>query len=1097
MINAIVQFAVKQRVTVVIFALFLLALGVWRATQLNIDNEPDVTNTQVVVSALSPAYGPEELEKRVTFPLEVALAGMKDLDHTESISQFGLSQVTCYFDEKIDIYQARELVNERLVQAQGQLPAGVNAQMNPVSTGLGEILHARLVGGPMTPLEQRTFMDWTVRPQLLTVPGIADVNVIGGRTRQWQVSVDAQKLAAYGLTIPDVDAALSNNNANIGGSFLTQGPAQSIVRGVGLVQSLDDVRQIVVSSHSGTPILLSQVAHVQEGAAPIQGTATQDGQGETVVILPLLRIGADTRTTMTAVKATFSSLQKDLPPGAHFEYEFDRSTLIRETLRTVVHNLVEGGALVIVILFLFLLQLRAGLIVSAIIPLSMMVAIIGMSALGVSANLMSLGAIDFGMVVDGAVIIVENSVRNLAQKAKEGGNDGERSGDLSDEDRHEIIRKSAVEVLTPSVWGIIIILATYTPVLTLSGIEGKLFKPMAITVMFALFGSLLLSLTLIPALCAFFLKGGTGKPNKPLLWLTDRYAQGVRRAVEHRWITAGGALAFLAVSVFFGLHLGSQFVPQLQENAVDISAYYDPSTSVPEMVDRSTLLEQVLMQRFPHEISHVLTRIGRPQIPTDPMLQSQCDILIALRPESAWKQAKDQKELTDKITKVVDELPGFESSYSQPIQTRMDEMIYGQGDRADVGIKVMGTDMGTLRQQAAGIVQVLQGIKGAADVKAETTNGLPQLVVAVNRPVMARYGISIADVNAVIDSAIGPRTVTTVTDGNVQIDLTVRLAASYRSDPTRIGRVLVPGPNGLQVPLSEVASIQNVDGPVQISRENERRRITVTANVRGTDLGSFVQEAQKKIQTQVHLPPGYSLEYAGDYESLKSGRARLLLVTPIALVAILALLLIVFGRMRQALMIFTGIPLAVSGGILALAVRHMQFSMTAAVGFIALGGIALLNGIVLLTFINRLREQGKSVKVATLEGAKERLRPVLMTGTVAAIGFIPMAVSQGMGAEVQQPLATVVIGGLITSTLLTLFVLPTLYAWFEKDEKKGNDKEKDKSGEDGADKNRSARSGNGTNGVHSPQSEDREMVPASSVLPETRQPVLRMSDRDL
>jgi len=1085
MINAIVQFAVRQRVAVVIFALFLLGLGVWRATQLNIDNEPDVTNTQVVVSALAPAYGPEELETRVTFPLEIALAGMKDLDHTESISQFGLSQVTCYFDEKIDIYRARELVNERLMQAQGQLPASVNAQMNPVSTGLGEILHARLAGGPMTPLEQRTFMDWTVRPQLLTVPGIADVNVIGGRTRQWQVALDAQKLAAHGLSVADVDAALSANNANIGGSFLSSGPTQSIVRGVGLVQSLVDVRAVVVSSRGGTPVLLSQVADVQEGAAPIQGTATQDGEGETVVVLPLLRIGADTRTTMTAVKAKLASVSKDLPPGAHFEYEFDRTTLIRETLRTVVHNLVEGGALVIVILFLFLLQLRAGLIVSAIIPLSMMVAIVGMSALGISANLMSLGAIDFGMVVDGAVIIVENSVRNLAQKAKDGGKDG----DLSDDDRHEIIRKSAVEVLTPSVFGIIIILATYTPVLTLSGIEGKLFKPMAVTVMFALFGSLLLSLTLIPALCAFFLKGGAQRENKPLLWLTDRYAQGVKRAVNHRWVTVGGALAFLAVSVFFGLHLGSQFAPQLQENAIDISAYYDPATSVPEMVDRSTLLEKVLMQRFPHEISHVLTRIGRPQIPTDPMLQSQCDVLIALRPDSAWTQAHDQKELTAKITKVAGEVPGFESSYSQPIQTRMDEMIYGQGDRADVGVKILGTDMETLRRQAAAVVQVLQGIKGAADVKAETTNGLPQLVIAVNRQALARDGISVADVNAVIDSAIGPRTVTSVTDGNVQIDVTVRLADQYRSDPTRIGRILVPGPNGLQVPLSELASIRAVDGPVQISRENEKRRITVTANVRGSDLGSFVQEAQKKIQSQVHLPPGYALEYAGDYESLKSGRARLLTVIPIALAAILALLLIVFGRMRQALMIFTGIPLAVSGGILALSLRHMPLSMTAAVGFIALGGIALLNGIVLLTFINHLREQGKSVEEATLEGAKERLRPVLMTGTVAAIGFIPMAVSRGMGAEVQQPLATVVIGGLITSTLLTLFVLPTLYAWFEKDDDKKDDKKEKEEKEGGKrDKAGPGHGGNGPNGSNGsngngahvyphPQPADRQAAP--------------------
>ena len=1071
MIDAIVQFAVKQRVAVLILALFLLGAGIWEATQLNIDNEPDVTNTQVVVSVLSPAYGPEELETRVTFPLEIALAGMKDLDHTESISQFGLAQVTCYFDEKIDIYSARAQVNERLAQVQGQLPLGVNAQMNPVSTGLGEILHVRLVGGHLTPLEQRTFMDWTVRPQILTVPGIADVNILGGRTRQWQVSVDAQKLAAHGLTIPDVDKALSSNNSNIGGSFLSQGATQRIVRGVGLVKSLDDIRKIVISSSGGTPVLLSQIADVSEGPAPIQGTATQDGQGETVIAQPLLRIGADTRTVMRDVKAKFASISKDLPPGAHFEYEFDRSTLIRETLRTIVHNLIEGGALVIFVLFLFLLQIRAGLIVSAIIPLSMVVAIIGMSALGVSANLMSLGAIDFGMVVDGAVIIVENSVRNLAVKRKESGKD------ISDEDRHEIIHKSAVEVLTPSVFGIIIILATYTPVLTLSGVEGKLFKPMAITVMFALFGSLLLSLTLIPALCAFFLKSGEEKQNKPLLWLTEKYANGVKRAVEHKWITVGGAVAFFAVSIFFGLHLGSQFVPQLQENAIAISAYYDPSTSVPEMVDRSTLLENVLMQRFPHEISHILTRIGRPQIPTDPMLQSQCDVLIALRPETAWKQAKDQKELTAKITKVVDELPGFETSYTQPLQMRMDEMIYGQGDRSDVGIKVLGTDMGVLRQQAASIVQVLQGIKGAADVKAETTNGLPQLVITIDRPALARFGITIADVNAVIDSAIGPRTVTTVNDGNVQIDVTVRLAEAYRSDPTRIGRVLVPGPNGLQVPLSEVAKIQNVDGPVQISRENEKRRITISANVRGSDLGSFVQEAQKRIDSSIHLPPGYSLEFAGGYESLKSGRARLLTVIPIALAAIVGLLLIVFGRMRQALMIITGIPLAISGGILALALRHMQFSMTAAVGFIALGGIALLNGMVLLAFINHLREQGKSVGEATLEGSKERLRPVLMTGTVAAIGFFPMAVSTGMGAEVQQPLATVVIGGLITSTLLTLFVLPTLYSWFEHDDKKDTKEEKHEE----------------EDGFHQPSPEDHQMIDAPTAEIERQEPVMRIA----
>ncbi len=1037
MINKIVSFAIKQRVAVLVMTLFLLGFGVWRATQLTLDAEPDVTNTQVIVSALAPALGPEELEQRVTYPVEIALAGMPHLLHTESISQFGLSQVTCVFDEQVDLYTARNEVTARLQDVQAQLPSGVSASMLPDTTGLGEILHVRLAGGPMTLMQRRTYADWVVRPLLLQVPGIADVNILGGQIRQWHVSVNPQALAARGLSITDVDNALAQNNANIGGSFLNQGPSERIVRGVGYLQSLDDVRQVVVGARSGIPTTLAQVAVVQEGAAPSQGSATQDGQGEAVIIQPLLRVHADTRSAMQGVQAKLATLSKDLPPGAHFEQEFARTKLIKETLSTVVHNLVEGGVLVVVVLFLFLLQLRAGLIVSAIIPLSMMVAIIAMSALHISANLMSLGAIDFGMVVDGAVIIVENSVRRLSMEGKNGGKE------LDNDARHEIIRQSATEVLTPSVWGIVIILATYTPVLTLSGIEGKLFKPMAVTVMFALFGSLLLSLTLIPALCAFALRAGKPVRNAPLEWLTERYGHGLSWAIAHRAVTVAVAIALIGVSGFLATRLGSEFVPQLEENNIAISTYYDPSTDLPQMIERSSLVEKVLLQKFPHEISHVLTRIGRPYVPTDAMLQSQGDILIELKDRSQWTDAKDQKELTAKITKEMTELPGFSTDYTQPIQMRMYEMIYGQGQTSDFGVKVFGPDLNVIRQQAQKIAAVVQTVKGAQDVKVQTTTGLPQLVININRPALARYGINIADVDNVIDSAIGSRTATMVVDGNEQIEVTVRLASAARQTPEQIGRVLVAGPHGLQIPLNEVAAIQNIDGPVEIDRENQKRRIMVNANVGGSDLGGFVQAAEKKIKAQVHLPPGYTLAYGGEYESLQQGRGRLTLVVPIALAAILALLLVVFGRMRQALIIFTGIPLAVSGGIIGLTLRSLPFSMTAAVGFIALGGIALLNGIVMLSFINSLRVQGKPVKDAVEEGARERLRPVLMTGTVATIGFIPMAISTGMGAEVQHPLATVVIGGLITSTLLTLFVLPTLYAWFEHDDKGKDDGEQD------------------------------------------------------
>ena len=1063
-----------------VVSLFLMGAGVWQASQLAVDAQPDVTNTQVVVSALATSYGPEEMEQKVTFPMEIALASMNHLDHTESISQFGLSQITCYFDEQIDIYEARHQVAEQLQNLQGQLPPHVNAQMDPVSTGLGEIYHVRIVGGNLSLMQQRSLMDWTVRPQLLTVPGIADMNVLGGEVREFQVVIDPQRLMARGLTVSDVNKALDANNQNNSGKFITQGREERLIRGVGLIRSLDDVSKIVVGASEGVPITVAQIATVQEGAAVRQGAATENGQGEQVFGIPLLRIGANTRVVMQDVKKKLKEIEKQLPSGAHFEGAFERTALIENTLHTAIHNLIEGGVLVIVVLFLFLLQIRAGLIVSAIIPLAMLFAIVFMKVFSISANLMSLGAIDFGMIVDGAVIIVENSVRRLAAEDKQqqadkkpeaqddqpqkadtaetpsaDSADSDKSGDKTaetasppthgkkakpeEERRHQIIYESAVEVLKPSVFGIIIILATYLPILSLSDVEGKMFRPMGLTVMFALTGSLLFSLTLIPALCAYFLKNAKERHNYVLEFLSKHYRPAVEWAIDHKWVVTGVAVGIVGICGFLATKLGSEFVPTLDENNIAISVYYAPSASLPEMIERSSVVEGLLLHSFPDEITKVLSRIGRPAIPTDPMLTNQADVFIALAPRDKWKKAHSQEELTGQITKLLDKVPGFSTDYTQPIKMRMDEMIYGQGMRADFGVKVLGPDMEVLRQQGGRIAEVIQSVSGAEDVKVEQTQGLPQLQININRNAIARYGISAGDINTVIETALGGYAATTFNDANQQIDVTVRYAEASRDDPRKIGRTLVPAPGGAQIPLSELAEIKEVDGPVQISRENERRRLMVNANVRGRDLGGFVTEAQRKIEQQVKLPTGYSLEFGGTYESLKSGRARLLLVVPIALTAILLLLLVVFGRMRQALIIFTGIPLAISGGILALLARHMHLSMTAAIGFIALGGIALLNGLVMVSFINDLREQGKNVRDAVLEGAQERLRPVLMTGTVASIGFIPMAVSSGLGAEVQRPLATVVIGGLITSTLLTLFVLPTLYAWFEKDDSDGAD----------------------------------------------------------
>lgn len=1028
MINTLILASIRHRHLVVILSLLLAGFGIWSATQLPIDAVPDVTNKQVQINTVAPALAPAEVERQITFPLEVALAGIPGLKETRSVSQFGLSQVTAIFADDADIYFVRQLVNERLQSARDQLPPGTTPpQMAPVSTGLGEVL-TLIVEGPGSLMERRTLLDWVVKPQLRTVPGIVEVNSFGGEVQQFQVLVDPQKLQSHRLTLRRVQEALQENNQNAGGGYLRRGDEQQLVRGIGVIRGLEDIRTIVLGAEGGTPIYVRDVAAVRLGPAIRQGAATSDGKGEAVLGITMLLMGENGRVVVERTKDRLAQIEKSLPAGTKLIPFLDRSELINHTLKTATWNLVEGGVLVVGVLFLFLLQLRAGLIVSTAIPLAMLFAIIGMKQWGISANLMSLGAIDFGLIVDAAVIIVENCVRRLSEQR------AELCRDLTEAERLDTIYEGAVEVRQASQFGELIIIAAYLPILTLVGIEGKMFRPMGLTVILALVGALLVSVTLIPALCAFFLRVRSERENPVVERLAHLYEPALHWAVSHRAVTVGAALVFFLACASLFPRLGSEFIPELDEGAIALNVFSPPSISLEKAIERSGQVERKLKEAFPDELDRIITRIGRPEVATDPMLPSQSDVFISLKPRAGWKKAHSREELVEGMAKALEDIPGVGTSFSQPIKMRMSELVEGVGIRADLGIKLFGDDMDVLAGKGQEIAKILRSVPGAADVSVETTEGLPVLNLTVKREEIARYGLNVADVQRVIETAVGGTEAGEIVQGNQRFDLTLRLAERYRRDAEAVGRILVTAPGGEQLPLSQLAAIESVEGPVQVSRENGQRRVVVQSNVRDRDLGSFVQEAEARIEREVKLPTGYHLEYGGTYEHLQSGRARLALVLPVTFALIFLLLFTTFGSVRQAALVFTGIPFAVTGGILALLLRGMHFSMSAGIGFIALFGVAVLNGVVLLTFINHLREEGSSVNAAVIRGCVVRLRPVLMTAAVASIGFIPMALAHGAGAEVQKPLATVVIGGLITSTALTLFVLPTLYAWFERDD---------------------------------------------------------------
>lgn len=1025
MINALIRFSVSQRLIILVLVAVMSAAGIYSLINLPIDAVPDVTNIQVQVLTAAPSLAPLEIERQVTFPVETAMSGIPNVEEIRSVSKFGLSAVTIVFDDSVDTYFARQLVLERLSQAREQIPETIGSpEMGPISTGLGEIYQYELKSpdGSYDATALRTIQDWDVRRQLLGVPGIAEINSFGGYEKQFQVRITPEKLQAFGLTLRDVYEAVARNNANVGGAYIEKGSEQYLLRGIGLVEKADDVANVVVKTgREGVPVYVRDVAEVVEASSVRQGAVTADGKGEIVAGIVMMLKGENSRSVVNRVKERVEEVRKALPAGVELVPFYDRTELVNRAITTVVTNLVEGAALVILVLILLLGNWRGALLVATIIPLSMLFAAILMKVFNVSGNLMSLGALDFGLIVDGAVVMVENAVRRRA----------EAQHAHSREPAERTILEACLEVARPVVFAVAIIAIVYLPILSLRGIEGKMFVPMALTVIFALLGSLILSLTYVPALLTFVLKGHVSEGESFLIrHAKSLYQPALEFMMRYRSQALAVAAGLVLISGAMFPFLGSEFIPRLDEGDLAVQIGRLPSVSLRESVDIATQTEKILME-FP-EVKTVISKTGRAEVATDPMGVEISDVYVALKPRGEWTSADTREELIEKMSERLETgVPQGVFSFSQPIELRVAELI--SGVRSDVAIKLYGDDLDILKQKGDEIVRIAQAVRGAEDVKAEATAGLPQLQIRPNRAAIARYGLNVEDVNDLVESVVAGKDVGQVFEGERRFDLVVRLNEDSGRNIESIKALLLTSPSGSRVPLSQVADIQLVEGAAQISREDARRRIGVELNVRGRDIGTFVEEAQAKIEAGVQLPPGYYLKWGGTFENLQRASGRLLIVVPIALFLIFILLFTTFGSVKQALLIYTGIPFAIVGGVFALALRGMPFSISAGVGFIALFGVAVLNGVVMIAYINSLREEGMAVIDAVREGAMTRLRPVLMTALVASLGFIPMAIATSAGAEVQRPLATVVIGGLITSTVLTLLVLPMLYAWFEKD----------------------------------------------------------------
>ena len=1039
MLERILRFSIRQRWVVLAVTLGFAALGIYNYQKLPIDAVPDITNVQVQINTEASGFTPYEVEQRITFPIETAMAGLPSLDYTRSISRYGLSQVTVVFRDGTDIYFARNLINERVQEVRDKLPEGIVPTMGPIATGLGEIFlwtveaepnAVQADGTPYTATDLRTVQDWIVRPQLRNIPGVADVNSIGGYVKQFHVTPDPDKLMAYGLTFRNILDALGKNNANTGAGYIEHGGEQYLIRAPGQVKTIEEIEQIIVGANSGVPVYVRDVATVSLGKELRTGAATKNG-GEVVIGTVFMLMGENSRTVSQRVAARMKEVNRTLPPGLEARTVYDRTTLVDAAINTVKKNLLEGAILVIVILLLFLGNIRAAIITALVIPLSMLFTITGMVSNKVSGNLLSLGALDFGLIVDGAVIIVENCVRRLAERQHQ------LARLLTRSERFEVVFSASKEVRKATLFGELIIMIVYLPILTLTGVEGKMFRPMAFTVIAALLGAMILSVTFVPAMVATLLRGRISEKENPIVrWVRLRYEPALDWVMKRRKRVAAIGAALVGASLLLGATMGSEFLPSLDEGDLLVHALRIPGTSLTQAVELQHALEKRLVQ-FP-EVKEVFAKIGTAEIATDPMPPSVADVYVMMKPRSEWPSNRSKTEVVAGIEKELRKLPGNNYEFIQPIQMRFNELIAGV--RSDVAVKVFGDDMEVLETTGQAIEKTLEKVPGASDVKLEQVTGLPVLSIQMDRPAMARYGLNVTDVQEIVQVAIGGQEAGQIFEGDRRFDLVVRLPEDVRTDIEKLKQIPIPLPrDGSRdtqmnyIPLGAVAKFEVAPGPNQVSRENGKRHIIVTANVRGRDIGSFVSEAEETIRANVAIPAGYWTSWGGQFEQMISATRRLQVVVPVALLLILALLFASFGNLKDSLLVFTGVPLALTGGILALWLRGIPLSISAAVGFIALSGVAVLNGLVMISFIQSLRHEGRPLDEAIREGAISRLRPVLMTALVASLGFVPMAIATGTGAEVQRPLATVVIGGIISSTILTLLVLPALYRMFHRE----------------------------------------------------------------
>lgn len=1027
MINAIIRFSIAQKLVVLLLVAIMAAGGIYSLLNLPIDAVPDVTNVQVQILTGAPSLAPLEIERQITFPIEVAMSGLPNVEEIRSVSKFGISNITIVFDESTDIYFARQLIQERLSQAREQIPPGIGSpEMGPIATGLGEIYQYEVKaekGSNYSATDLRTIHDWNIRRQLMNVPGVTEVNSHGGFGKQYEVRLVPEKLQSYGVSLRNVYEAVTRNNSTVGGGYIEKGSEQYLLRGVGLVEKMDDLANIVVKTGpEGVPIYVKDLAEIVEGKGIRQGAATAGGEGEVVTGMAIMLKGENSRTVAGRVATRIEEIKKTLPTGVTIEPFYDRTALVKRAIATVETNLVEGAALVIFVLLLLLGNWRGALLVATIIPLSMLFAAILMRFFNVSGNLMSLGSLDFGLIVDGAVVMVENAVRRRA----------EAQHNKSREPPERTILEACMEVARPVVFAVAIIAIVYLPILSLRGVEGKMFVPMALTVIFALLGSLILSLTYVPAMLALTLRGKVSEKESPLIrWSKLIYKPSLAFVMKFRSQVLAIAVVLVVVSGVIFPYLGGEFIPRLDEGDILIETVLLPSVSLSQSTATTTEVEKSLLT-FP-EVKQIVCKCGAPAVANDSMSLNQCDVFVMLKQPHEWGTERSKEELIAAMSKKVEaDVPSAASfGFMQPIEMRVNELI--AGTRGDVAVKLFGDDLDLLASKGTEIEKVLSKIKGAVETRAEVTTGLPQLQVKPDRAAIARYGLNVEDVNDLVESIMAGKKAGEVFEGEKRFDIVIRLNESASQSIESVKALVLTAPNGARVPLTQVADVSLVEGAAQISRDDTRRRIVVSTNIRERDVASFVAEAKKTLEKEVQLPPGYYLTWGGGFENLERATARLLIVVPIALFLIFVMLFSTFGSAKQALIIYTGIPFAIVGGVVALAVRGMPFSISAGVGFIALFGVAVLNGVVMVSFINHLREEGKSIIDAVNEGAMTRLRPVLMTALVASLGFIPMAIATSAGAEVQRPLATVVIGGLITSTLLTLLILPTLYAWFEKD----------------------------------------------------------------